>query len=436
MKTDMAQRVARRQSVLAGIGDGVAVLATAPEVVRNRDSHYPYRFDSHFHYLTGFAEPEAVLVLHGRSGRSILFCREKNPEREIWDGHRYGPAFAQEALGVDEAWPIGELDQRMPDLLADHSALHCVLGQDPVWDQRVLGWLEAVRTQVRNGVSAPSELHDLRKRLDAMRLIKDAGELAIMQQAADISARAHQRAMRVTRPGMHEYEIEAELWHEFCRHGARSMAYNPIVAGGANACILHYVENDCRLNENDLLLIDAGCELAGYAADITRTFPVGGRFTAARREVYACVLAAQAAAMNCVQPGASWQAPHDAAVRVLAQGMLDWGLLDGSLDGVIESGAYKRFYMHRTGHWLGMDVHDVGDYRVHGEWQTLQPGMVLTVEPGCYIRAADDIPAAFHDIGIRIEDDVAVTTGGHHVLTALAPKQIADIEQLMAEQGG
>ncbi len=433
---DLAQRRARRQAVLAGIGDGVAVLATSAEVVRNRDSHYPYRFDSHFHYLSGFAEPEAVLVLHGQSGRSILFCREKDPEREIWDGRRYGPDAAREAFGFDEAWPIAELDRRMPDLLADQSALHVILGDDPVWDRRVLGWLEAVRAQVRNGVSAPSALHDLRKRLDAMRLVKDASELDVMQKAADISALAHQRAMRATRPGMHEYEIEAELLYEFCRHGARSVAYNSIVAGGANACILHYVDNNARLNDGDLLLIDAGCELAGYASDITRTFPVNGRFDAAQRDVYACVLAAQAAALACVKPGASWPDPHDAAVRVLAQGMLDWGLVQGSLDGVIESGAYKRFYMHRTGHWLGMDVHDVGDYRSGGQWQNLVPGMVLTVEPGCYIQAADDVPPAFRNIGIRIEDDVVVTADGHHVLTAGTPKQIVDIEQLMTGQGG
>ncbi len=430
--------IARRKRLLQQIGDGVAVVATAPERQRNQDIHYPYRFDSDFYYLTGFTEPEAVLVLHGSSGRSMLFCRERNVEREIWDGQRYGPEAAKTEFSFDEAWPIGELDTRMPELLANQAELQYVIGADTAWDVRVLGWLNAVRGQARTGVRAPARIGDIRDAVAAMRQIKDAHELVVMQRSADIACAARRRAMRATQPGMHEYQIEAELLYEFRRSGAQAPAYTSIVAGGENACILHYVDNDQPLRDGDLLLIDAGCELDGYASDITRTFPVNGRFEGAQREVYACVLAAQAAALEQVQPGNPWPAPHEAAVRVLAQGLLDWGLLQGSLDGVIESEAYKRFYMHRTGHWLGLDVHDVGTYKQDKAWRALQAGMVLTVEPGCYIRAADDVPAAFHNIGIRIEDDAYVTQDGHVVLTDAAPKSIAAIETLMAEarQGG
>jgi Xaa-Pro aminopeptidase len=429
---DMTVFAARRQRLLHEIGDGVAVLSTAPERLRNQDSHYPYRFDSHFYYLTGFTEPEAVLVLQGSTGRALLFCREKNPEREIWDGHRYGHEAAQVVFGFDAAYPIAQLDDMMPDLLGNQPALHYAMGADTAWDSRVMRWLNAVREKSRSGVQAPTRMQDVRDAVAAMRLLKDEVELAVMQRSADIACVAHQRAMQVTRPGQYEYQIEAELLYEFRRQGAQSPAYTSIVAGGANACTLHYVDNASLLRAGDLLLIDAGCELDGYASDITRTFPVNGRFEGAQRDVYTCVLAAQLAAIEQVRPGASWQAPHDAAVRVLAQGMLDWGLLQGSLDGVIESGAYKRFYMHRTGHWLGLDVHDVGAYK-HGDvWRSLEPGMVLTAEPGCYIAAADDVPQAFHHIGIRIEDDVSVTQAGCHVLTAAAPKSMADIENLMA----
>ncbi len=434
--SDVAVYAARRRATLAQLGDGVAVLANAPECLRNRDSHYPYRFDSYFYYLTGFTEPDAVLVLQGKTGRSILFCRDKDLEREIWDGWRLGPSAAPETLGVDEAWPMAQLNQRMPELLAGHAALHYALGADAAWDRQVFDWLNGLRAQARQGVHAPTVLQDIRTWLDGLRVVKEAGELDTMQRAADISVIAHRRAMQATRPGRYEYEIEAELLYEFRRHGAQSVAYNSIVAGGDNACILHYVGNNARLADGTLLLIDAGCELDGYASDITRTFPVNGRFSAAQRDVYACVLAAQAAAIAAVRPGAEWNEPHEAAVRVLAQGMLDWGLLQGSLDGVIESAAYKRFYMHRTGHWLGLDVHDAGDYRVNDAWQTLRPGMVLTVEPGCYIRAADDVPTAFRGIGIRIEDDAVVTEQGCRLLTDAAPVQIADIEQWMAATKG
>jgi Xaa-Pro aminopeptidase len=424
----------RRIRLASAMGSGVAVIPTAPERPRNRDSHYPYRFDSYFHYLTGFAEPEAVLVLvAGNSPKSILFCREKNPEREIWDGFRHGPEGAKESFGFDEAYPIAQLDEMLPKLLADQPSLHFHLGADSAWDARAVGWLNSVREQVRSGISAPGAILDVRAVLDEMRLIKDAEEIATMRRAAEISAAAHVRAMCQTRPERSEFEIEAELLHEFRRHGAQAPAYTTIVAGGANACVLHYVFNDAPLKSGELLLIDAGCELDGYAADITRTFPVNGKFSAAQKDVYQLVLAAQAAAIGQVRPGSHWNAPHDAAVKVLAQGFIDLGLCQGTLAEVLEKESYKRFYMHRTGHWLGLDVHDVGEYKQGGEWRLLQPGMVLTVEPGCYIRPADDVPERFWNIGIRIEDDVVVTDQGCEVLTHGAPKTVAEIEELMAQ---
>ena len=422
----------RRARLALGMQRGIAIIPTAPERTRNRDSHYPYRFDSYFYYLTGFGEPAAVLVVSaGDQPRSVLFCRDKDKEREIWDGFRYGPAAARDAFGFDECYKLSELDARMPALLADQPQVCCHLGGDAHWDARVLGWLNEVRAQARSGIAAPGAITDVRTLLDDMRLVKDAHELATMRRAAQISTTAHQRAMRATAPGRTEYEVEAELLHEFRRGGAQAPAYTSIVAGGANACVLHYVQNDAVLKAGDLLLIDAGCELDGYASDITRTFPVSGKFGAAQRDVYELVLAAQAAALAEVAPGAAWNAPHDAAVRVLAQGLIDFGLCQGSLDKVIEAGDYRKFYMHRTGHWLGLDVHDAGEYKRDGAWRKLEPGMLLTVEPGCYIQAGEGIPAQYANIGVRIEDDVAVTATGHEVLTQAAPKTVAAIEALM-----
>ncbi len=424
---------ARRRARLAELmEDGVAIVRTAPERLRNRDSSYAFRFDSYFHYLTGFPEPEAILVLvAGKTRKSILFLREKDIEREIWDGYRYGPDKARETFGFDETFPIARLDEMLPQLLADQSAVFCDVGSDPGWDQQIIGWINKVRAQVRSGVSAPGEIRDVRRFLDDMRLIKDKQEISTMKRAAGISSEAHRRAMRAARPGMHEYELEAELIHEFRRQGAQAPAYTPIVAGGANSCILHYVQNDAVLDDGAVVLIDAGCELDGYASDITRTFPVSGKFSGPQRDVYQLVLAAQAAAIAKVVPGNEWEAPHDAAVKVLAQGMVDLGLCKGSVDSVVESGDYKRFYMHRTGHWLGMDVHDAGDYKRDGAWMTLRPGMLLTVEPGCYIRPAEGVPEKFWNIGVRIEDDALVTESGCEIITAAAPKSIDDIELLM-----
>jgi Xaa-Pro aminopeptidase len=422
----------RRNRLLQHMQRGIAVIPTAPEALRNGDAHYPYRFDSHFHYLSGFDEPEAVLVmLAGAQSKSILFCREKDLEREIWDGFRYGPEAACKLFGFDAAYPIAQLDDKLTELMGNQSALFHPLGAHAFWDDRILALRTRVQAQARSGITAPNEIHDIRMLLDEMRLIKDHFEIDTMRRAADISAAAHIRAMRTTRPGKMEYEIEAELLHEFRHSGAQGPAYTSIVAGGANACVLHYISNNTQLKEGDLLLIDAACEFNGYAADITRTFPVNGKFSAAQKDTYEIVLAAQLAAIEAARPGTHWNQPHDTALRVLVQGMLDLKLCHGSVDSVLESGDFKRFYMHRTGHWLGMDVHDVGNYKIDGAWRDLQPGMALTVEPGLYIRPADNVPQALWNIGIRIEDDVIINASGCDVITHAAPKTVAEIEETM-----
>ena len=432
MQPDYSLHRARRSQLLNTLGEGVLILTTAPEVIRNRDAHYPYRYDSHFYYLTAFPEPEAVLVLiGGRRPKQVLFCRARNEEREIWDGFRYGPKAAKETFGFDAAYPIGEIDKRLPKLLENQPLLAYAFGADPAWDARVMGWINAVRSKVRSGITTPAHLSDAHALIDAMRLIKDDHEIALMQRAADLSAAAHRAAMRLARPGVGEWEIEAELHRVWRAGGCQAAAYTPIVAGGANACVLHYVSNDQPLRDGDLLLIDAAGEYHGYAADITRTFPVNGRYAGAQKDVYEIVLAAQLAAIAAVQPGNIYDAPHQAALRVLTQGLVDLKLLQGEVDGLIESEAYKPWYMHKTGHWLGLDVHDAGDYKINGTWRELQAGMVLTIEPGLYLRPADKVPEALRNIGIRIEDDVVVTADGHRVLTAAAPKTVADVEEVM-----
>jgi Xaa-Pro aminopeptidase len=432
---DTAVFAGRRAELAQRMGRGIAIVPTAPERMRSRDSDYPYRFDSYFYYLTGFREPESVLVVvAGEEPQSILFCRDRNPERELWEGFRHGPEKAREIFALDASASIATLDEAAPKLLANQPSLHYAPGADAAWDARIMAWLNQTRAQVRNGVSAPAEIRDLRTLLDEMRVFKDAAEIDIMRQAAAISARGHERAMRAARPGRNEFEIEAELLYAFRRGGAQFPAYWPIVAGGANACVLHYRDNSAPLGGGDLLLIDAGCEVEGYAADITRTFPVSGRFTTAQREIYELVLAAQAAAIAKMAPGNRWNEPHDAAVRVLAQGLLDLGLCEGTLDAVIETEDYKRFYMHRTGHWLGLDVHDAGEYKLGGEWRALEAGMTLTVEPGCYIRPADNVPKQFWNIGVRIEDDALITPSGCEILSAATPKSIADIEAIVGHE--
>jgi Xaa-Pro aminopeptidase len=432
---DFAPYAKRRQRLQTKMQRGIAVIPTAPEVARNADTHYDYRHDSHFYYLTGFTEPEAVLVVvAGAQAQSILFCREKNAEREVWDGFRFGPEAAREKFGFDAAYPIAQLDEKLGELLGNQPVLFYPIGADQGWDMRILKLRETVKAKARSGIRAPGEIRDIREPLNEMRLFKDAHEHGILRRTADIACSAHRRAMRHTRPGQFEYEIEAELLHEFCRNGARHPAYTSIVAGGANACTLHYVGNNARLNDGDLLLIDAGCELDSYASDITRTFPVNGRFSAVQRDVYEIVLAAQANAIAAAKPGKQWNAPHEAALRVLAQGFIDLKLCSGSVDSVLESESYKQFYMHRTGHWLGMDVHDVGEYKSGEQWRTLQSGMTLTVEPGCYIRPGDKVPRELWNIGIRIEDDVFITAAGNEVLTQAAPKTIVEIEEVMRHE--
>jgi len=422
----------RRRRLIERMGSGIAVIPTAPEKLRNRDTGYAYRADSYFHYLTGFPEPEAVLVLvAGDHPKSILFCRERDADKEIWEGYRQGPAGAQAHYGFDAAHAVKELDEQLTQLLADQPALWFSLGYDAAWDVRIAAALNAVRAQSRAGKRAPAAIHDVRMVMDEMRLVKDEHEIELLRRAATIAAGAHVRAMRIAAPGRYEYELEAELLHEFRRHGCEYPAYPPIVAAGANACVLHYVDNCKRIEDGELILIDAGGELSGYASDITRCFPANGRFSGPQADIYDLVLDAQSAAIAAIKPGAAFIAPHDAAVRVLAQGMIDMKLLEGSVDAALETESYKRFYMHRTSHWMGLDVHDAGEYKAGEVWRPLAPGMVLTVEPGCYVRPADDVPPAFWNIGVRIEDDALVTADGCEILTRAAPKKIADIEESM-----
>lgn len=422
---------ARRARLTEQMGRGIAVIPTARETLRNRDSHFPYRYDSYFFYLSGFAEPEAVLVLiAGEAPKSILFCREKNAEREVWDGFRFGPEVARERFGFDEAHSVAALEEMLPKLMADQPTVFTPLGLDASWDARIIAALNGVRAQVRTGITAPAVLHDARDLLDRMRLFKDEDEVAMMERAAEISVGAHRRAMERTRPGWHEYQVEAELAHEFLRHGALSPAYPSIVASGPNACVLHYRDNNRLMADGDLLLIDAGCELSGYASDITRSFPVGPAFSGPQRAVYELVLAAQEACIAALAPGKPFHDYHDVAEKVLAQGLIDLGLCQGTLDAVMETGDFKRFYMHRAGHWLGLDVHDAGAYREAGQSVALAPGMVLTVEPGCYIRPAENVDERFWNIGVRIEDDILITATGGRNLTAKAPKAVAEIEAI------
>ena len=436
MRRNMTEEFARRRRQLMRLmgRDAIAVLPAAPERTRNNDVLYNFRQDSDFHYLTGFGEPESVAVLiPGRpQGEFVMFVRERNPAREIWDGRRAGPEGARRDYGADDAFPIGDLDDILPGLLETRARVYHTMGKYHDFDQRVVGWVNTLRAQARSGAHPPQEFVALDHVLHDMRLYKSRKELALMRRSGAIGAGAHVRAMRFCRPGRTEYQVMAELLHEFGRHAA-DISYHPIVGGGANSCVLHYGDNDQPLKDGDLLLIDAGCEHEYYASDITRTFPVNGRFSPAQRAVYEVVLAAQHAAFAKVKPGNHWNEPHDAAVRAITQGLVRLGLLKGPLTSLIKDGAYKKFFMHRTGHWLGIDVHDVGDYKVGDEWRVFEPGMVLTVEPGIYIPAGTrGVPRRFWNIGIRIEDDVAVTAKGYEVLSAGVPTDPEAIEKLMA----
>ena len=462
MSTPYAQRRARAAAEMTRLGGpgGIAIIPTAPERPRNRDTDFLYRHDSYFYYLTGFAEPNAWLVLTG-DGKSTLFCQPKDLEREIWDGIRLGPEAAPAALGVDEAWSVDELDARLPKLLENTATVWYPFATHTGLESRIDGWLQKVRARVRYGALAPEAQRDVCTILDEMRLIKDAHELDLMRRAAQISARAHIRAMQrsaaMLRAGedVREYHLDAELLHEFRQHGSQYPAYGSIVAAGANACVLHYRADKAPIRDGELVLIDAGCELDGYASDITRTFPANGRFTGPQRTLYELVLASQEAAVAATKPGARFTDPHDATVRVLTQGMLDLGLIDkqqhGTLDDAIANRAYFAHYMHRTGHWLGMDVHDCGSYvepsevgqvserrdPLSGEVikdrpsRILRPGMVLTIEPGLYVRPSEKVPREFWNIGIRIEDDAVVTDTGCELITRDVPVEPEAIEALM-----
>lgn len=426
----------RRRLMDMMIRDGIAILPAAPERVRNRDVLHPFRQDSDFHYLSGFDEPDAVLVIiPGREhGESVLFCKEKDPARELWDGFLAGPEGAIEKFGVDDAFPIADIDDILPGMIEGRSRVYYPLGRDQSFDQRVMDWVKIIRSKVRSGSNPPGEFVALEHLLHDLRLIKSAAEVRVMAKAAEISCEGHVRAMKRARRGGCEYNLEAELVHTFMSHGARSTAYPSIVGGGANACILHYIENDAPLKDGDLVLIDAGCEYECYASDITRTFPVSGRFSAEQKALYEVVLAAQYAAIDAVHPDNHWNRPHEAALEVLVQGLVELGILqDITVDQAIEEEAYRPYFMHRTGHWLGMDVHDVGDYKIGGAWRQLEPGMALTVEPGLYIAPDNTaVDEKWRGIGIRIEDDVVVTRDGCRVLTNGVPKEIDDIEALMA----
>ncbi len=425
----------RRKQLMRMMGkDSIAIIPAAPEKIRNRDVEYPYRPDSDFYYLTGFAEPEAVAVLiPGRpQGEYLIFCRDRDPKMETWVGRRAGTQGAVDEYGADDAFPIGDIDDILPGLLESRERVFYTMGSFPEFDRHVIDWVNRIRQGARAGARTPDEFITLEHLLHDMRLYKSRSEIRVMRAAAKVACRAHRRAMQVCRPGRHEYEIEAELLHEF-RRANMEPAYPSIVGGGENGCVLHYTSNRSQLNAGDLLLIDAGAEYDCYASDITRTFPVSGRFSPAQKALYKVVLAAQAAAIEQVQPGNHWNDPHQAAVKVLTRGLVKLGILKGKPGELIRKEAYRRFYMHRTGHWLGMDVHDVGDYKVGGEWRVLEPGMVLTVEPGLYIPTGTrGVSRKWWNTGIRIEDDVLVTRDGHDVLSEAVPKSVDEIEALMA----
>lgn len=431
-----AEYARRRKALMAEMEpNSIAILPAAPMYIRNRDVEHVYRQDSDFQYLSGFPEPEAVIALiPGREhGAYVLFCRERDPARELWDGLRAGQDGAIAEYGADDAFPIGDIDDILPGLIEGRSRVYYAIGSNQEFDHRLMEWINTIRSKARQGAQPPNEFVALDHLLHDLRLYKSANEVKVMKHAAEISARAHIRAMQASRAGLHEYHLEAELDYEFRKGGAKMPAYGSIVAAGKNACILHYRENDAVLKDGDLVLIDAGCEIDCYASDITRTFPVNGRFSPEQKAIYELVLKANEEAFNHIAPGKHWNEAHEATVQVITTGLVELGLLQGNVDELITAEAYKPFYMHRAGHWLGMDVHDVGDYKVGGEWRVLEPGMAMTVEPGIYIAADNqDVPKKWRGIGVRIEDDVVVTKTGCEILTGGVPKSVEEIEALMA----
>jgi Xaa-Pro aminopeptidase len=431
-----AEYARRRKNFMAHMEpNSIAIIPAAREQVRSRDTEYPYRQDSDFYYLSGFTEPEAVLVLlpGRRHGQFVVFCRDRDPAMELWHGRRLGPEGVCDKHGADDAFPIGDIDDILPGLIEGRERVYYSMGRSTEFDRQIMAWVNSIRAREASGAVPPGEFTDLDHMLHELRLFKSAAELRAMRRAADVTTRAHKRAMGACRPGLFEYQLEAELQHEFAMGGARFPAYSSIVGGGANACVLHYVENSAKLRDGDLVLIDAGCELDYYASDVTRTFPVNGRFSKEQRALYELVLAAQDAAIAEIRPGNHWNQPHDASVRVITRGLVELGLLKGRVSKLLKDQAYRAFYMHRVGHWLGLDVHDVGDYRVGEEWRVLEPGMVMTVEPGIYIAPdAPKVAKKWRGIGIRIEDNVVVTDTGCEVITSGAPKTVEEVEALMA----
>jgi len=426
----------RRRQLIRMMGKGsIAILPTAPVVIRNRDADYAYRPDSDFYYMTGFPEPEAVAVLiPGREhAEYILFCRERDKEKESWNGYRAGQEGATEQYGADDSFPISDLNEILPRMIEQSERVFYAMGCNHDLDKHMSEWISQIRNQSRTGVSGPLEFIALDHYLHDMRLYKSRSEIKTLRTAAKISAQAHKRAMRYCKPGKMEWEVEAELVHECSARNAKHQAYTPIVGGGNNGCVLHYVENNDELQDGDLVLIDAGCEYEFYASDITRTFPVNGRYSPEQKALYELVLKSQLAAIEQVKPGNHWDAPQEAVVKVLTKGLKELGILKGSVANLIKNEKYKPFYMHRSGHWIGMDVHDVGDYKIDGEWRVLEPGMVMTIEPGLYIpKGSKGVAKKWCGIGIRIEDDVLVTKDGYDVLSKDAPKTVEEIEALMA----
>jgi Xaa-Pro aminopeptidase len=428
----------RRTALMKQIGKGnIAIIASAPQRPRNRDVYYPFRQDSDFFYLTGFNEAEslAVFIPGRKQGEYVLFCREYDEKKALWEGAHAGLEGATKHYEADDSFPIDDVDDILPGMLENKSKVFYPMGKNSELDHKLLDWINHIRKQSRSGISAPGELVSLEHLVHEMRLFKTSEELKLMRRAARVSAKAHKRAMQFCKPGLYEYQIEAEIIHEFFQEGLRAVAYPSIVATGKNACVLHYTDNKEKLSKGDLLLVDAGVECEHYASDITRTFPVSGKFSQAQKQLYQLVLDAQTAALNQIRPGTAWNRAHDASVETLTKGLVELGLLKGKVAKLIKDEKYKQFYMHRIGHWLGMDVHDVGDYKIKDEWRLLEPGMVLTVEPGLYIPAdCETVDKMWRGIAIRIEDDVLVTQDGYEILTAEAPKSIEEIETLM--QGG
>lgn len=431
----MTEYAKRRKELMQKVGkNSIVILTSAPTLKRNSDTDFPFRQNSDFYYLTGFEEPEAVAILapKRKNGEFILFNRVRDRDMEIWEGYRAGQEGARKLFGANEAYPISELESKLPELLEGCERIHYSLGIDKHFDHVLLNAVNKIRGKIRNGMQSPIEFVDITDTIHEMRLIKSPAEIAIMRKAAEISATAHVRAMQFCKPGLNEYQLEAELTHEFQRNGARFPAYTPIVGSGEYSCILHYNSNNKVIKDGEMVLIDAGGEYQNYASDITRTFPANGKFSPEQRAIYDIVLKAQIAGIKAVKPGVLWPAVQNVMVKIITQGLIDVGLLKGKLDDLIEKHAYFPFYMHKSGHWLGLDVHDVGRYKLEGKWRKFEPGMVLTVEPGIYISSdLKNVPARWHNIGVRIEDDVLVTEKGHDVLSKDVPKSIADIEALM-----